>query len=428
MIFILYVLSFLSLPFYYVIIFVRLRIKKEDKKRFQERFGISTLPKMLSPPLWFHAASVGETNAILPILKELNEQGNSILLTTYTRSSLLLIEQLKKNGHLNQSYFTHQFLPYDHPIFIRRFIKHWSPKTLYLTESEIWPFLIQEVHKKSIPIFLLNARMSQKSYKRFRLFSVVLSKIWPKIKKAWCQSEKIKEYLIEFGVKDVQKSPNMKFFSPKLLFNDSKYQTLKIFYKDCFIWSAVSTHEGEDEILLQAHRELKEHFLKLNQSVHLFLIPRHPTRSQNLLKLCNKMQLSSDLYSYFSSDIQNMKKSDTIIVDQFGILGLFFTLSKAVFVGGSFVPRGGHNPIEPWLFGCHVLFGKHMENFEDVLQTLDAFSFMVDGAQDLKERLIHIFLDQFDQKDTTDLLNLQKKIEKQKENKDAFIESLILDT
>jgi 3-deoxy-D-manno-octulosonic-acid transferase len=405
-------------------------MKRDDKKHIKERFGLSSFPQTILPPLWFHAKSIGETNAILPIIEDLKKQGELVLLTTCNTASMRLIEQLKKEGKIEQSLFVHQLLPYNQPFFINRFIKYWKPKALYWMEAQILPLLIHTVNTKSIPIFLLNARMSKKHYQRFWFLSIFFPifsfKLWSKITKAWCQSEKTKEYLLKFGVPYVEKSTNIKFFANKLPYDLSQYNVFNASFKDCFIWCAASTHEGEEEMICKVHKKLKDHFSTLNKSVLLFLIPRCPRRSQEILSFFPKTQLSSQLYSELLPIFQKQDRkamSDIILVDQIGRMGLFFALSQAVFIAGSFVPKGGHNPIEPWLFGKEVFFGKHMENFDDIIQTLNASSFKIQSIDELKNRLIDTFLKKTD-RFLLDEISL--KIEKQRKNKTLFVQSIVL--
>ncbi len=323
---------------------------KDNWEDVQNHFG---QPNKLRPNgelVWIHAVSIGESTSALTYIKHLKEKDPqlNILLTTTTVTSAKILESKLKNveGCI------HQFSVADNPRWVRKFLDYWKPKRAFFLESEIWPNTVEELHKRNIPLYLLNARLSQKSFKRWSYLEGFFSSILKKFTGILAQSELDEQRFKFFSDKNVFRIDNLKYANPPLPCNAELLSQLKEICKNKKMLVAASTHRGEEEEILKAHIELRKEF-----NLITIIIPRHLNRIDEIIKLFDKYQVTYQLRSELSSS-----STDIICVDTFGEVGTCFHLADVAFVGGSLVPIGGHNVYEPIVFGRPVLFGPYIDN------------------------------------------------------------------
>lgn len=348
------ILWIVLLPFIKLFMKCRVYIGKEDRIRVGEKFGVPGVLRPNGKVIWIHAASVGESLSAVTFIKYFQKNVSNdftFLLTTGTLSSSKIIANKKLNKCI------HQFAPLDYCEYVEKFLEHWKPSYAFLVESELWPTIITSV---KCPLFLINARLTDRSFKRWKLVHNALSELLNKFTKIYAQSENDKDKLASFSPANILCTGNIKYSSEKLRIND---ELLSFFSKDAHRPSlvAASTHQGEENELLQAIRLIKN---KYNDAI-LYLIPRHPQRAGDVCKLIEKFGYKYVLRSKI--DFQKLPNDcDVVCVDSFGELGTFFELADLVFLGGSLVDIGGHNICEPISSKRPVAFGKYMYNFEEM--------------------------------------------------------------
>ncbi len=347
-------LSLLLAPILRIYFYSRCLYGKDNWEDVQNHFG---QPNKLRPNgelVWIHAVSIGESTAALTYIKHLKENRPclNILLTTTTVTSAKILESKLKNieGCI------HQFSVADNPRWIRKFLDYWKPKQAFFLESEIWPNTVDELYRRNIPLYLLNARLSPKSFKRWSYLKEFFSSILKKFTAILAQSELDEQRFKFFSDKNVFRIDNLKYANPPLPCNDELLSKLKEICKNKKILVAASTHHGEEEEILKAHLKLRKEF-----DLVTVIIPRHLNRIPEITKLFDKYQLTYQLRSELSSSV-----TDIICIDTFGEVGTCFRLADITFVGGSLVPIGGHNVYEPVVFGKPVLFGSYMDNAIEV--------------------------------------------------------------
>lgn len=364
-----YSLSQISFPFIRLWVSFRKRMGKECPTRYAERFGKTTknLPEKVEKRIWVHAASIGETVSVIPLIKKLEARGIHVILTTITRTSAQIAEQRMPKT-------IHQFVPYDHPFWIKRFLAHWQPNALILIESEFWPNLIMETAKKHIPIHLINARFSPTSFDRWRKYGAYFKEVFEKISFATTPHKKNLGLLTDLGVQFCRYMPNLKFMAKPLPFDKDEKTTLKKDLADRNIWVGASIRSGEESVFADM-----AHALSTKDAANLsVLIPRHPHVVEKLKAICDERNLS---YTLRSSGKVPTKKTDVWIIDTFGELGLFFSLTHVVVMGGTFANCGSHNPIEPIMLGAAVILGPSRHNFLDVIEILTPALTLVDTKE-----------------------------------------------
>ena len=336
---------------------IRIFFGKEDKVRFKEKFCFFSKKNFTDEVVWFHGASVGEIQSIIPIIKKFEKEKKikRILITSSTISSSYVLSKYKFKK------ITHQFYPFDLNIFTKLFINYWKPRIAIFIESEIWPNMYNNLHKKKIPLLLLNARITKKSFNRWKYLQIFSKKVFEKINVALPQNAETKKYLKLLGVKDIKVAGNLKFFGTGESSYDSKLK--KKFYKKTILCAA-STHQGEELIIGKVHRELKN---KIKNLITI-IIPRHIERKNEITNELSSIYLNTELHT--SSKFLK-KNTDIYIVDTYGDTSKFYMLSKLSFVGGSLVNHGGQNPLEPAREGNYILYGKHVENFKEVYHMLE---------------------------------------------------------
>ncbi|HFB2048062.1 MAG TPA: hypothetical protein TECP_00408 [Hyphomicrobiaceae bacterium MAG_BT-2024] len=332
---------------------------KEDASRKSEKLGVSTIKRPNGALTWIHAASVGETNAILPLMEGLHALHNNskFLLTTGTVTSAQIAQERMFQGDI------HQFAPLDTPQFITRFLDHWKPELAIMTESEIWPNIILSCHSRGIPVAVVNGRMSERSYRRWRRNQSIALPLFSRLHLVLAQNELMARKFRELGAHNVLNSGNIKIDAPKLPVDKIMYDKLASTLRDRPLWAAVSTHPGEDEKIIAAHNRLAMKFTGLLT----IIAPRHPERSEKILSLAK----SADIITVCRTR-NEYPDPDTglYIFDCIGELGLIYSLVQVAFIGGSLVKRGGQNPVEAVRFDTAVITGPHYGNFSDTYNAL----------------------------------------------------------
>ena len=336
-----------------IIFFFRILKGKEDIKRFQEKLCIYSKKKSFKT-IWLHAASVGELMSIIPILRNLedNKKINKIILTTSTTSSAKIFSKLKFKKTF------HKYFPLDTNFLTNKFIKCWQPKLAIFVDSEIWPNMFKNLNRNEIPLIILNARITKKSFDKWKIFPNFAKQVFGKISLALPQNLETLKYLKILGVKNIKLAGNLKFYGEKNLKNKDTY-LLKKKFKNFKIWCAASTHDSEEILIGKLHKKMKRSKKKLLT----IIIPRHVDRSLKIINDLNKLGLK-----IVSHSSKNNLKSDTDIylVDTYGEASKFYNLTSVAFVGGSIINHGGQNPLEPARLGNYIINGPNISNFKEI--------------------------------------------------------------
>ena len=343
-----------------LIILIRIFLGKEDQNRFREKYGF--LAKNKNKPnetIWIHGASVGEILSIIPIVRRFEEDKKikRILITSSTTSSSDIFSKFKFKKAV------HQFYPFDLNFLTKHFINHWKPKLAIFVDSEIWPNMFNNLHKKNIPLILLNARITKKSFNRWKFFPNFSKKIFEKITLALPQNMESKKYLKLLGTKNIKLVGNLKFFGG-IQKDNVKNSILKKKFSKRIIFCAASTHRTEELFVGRVHKELKSEI----KNLITIIIPRHINRKKEILDELKNIGLNSQLHT---SPKKLSKDTDIYIVDTYGETAKFYSLSKLTFLGGSLIPHGGQNPLESAREGNYILYGPHIENFKEVYEMLE---------------------------------------------------------
>ena len=372
-------------PFLIIFIFVRKLKKKEHSERFKEKIFRSSFnikKKERIKLVWFHAASIGELNSILPIIQELNKNNKiEFLITTSTLSSGKLAQKEFKNCEN----IHHRFLPLDVNFLVSRFVDLWQPNIIFLVDSEIWPNLIQKINKNKIPLALINARITSKTFKRWVIFSKTAKKIFGFINSYLTANQETKKYLEKFNVKNIQYHGNIKLI--KKINLEMLNNTNSSFLESRRFWFAASTHRGEEVLCLKTHLNIKKEY----DEILTIIAPRHVDRVNEIKKLCDNLNLKSQILND-NEHIQNDK--EIIIINSFGVLNQFFRFAKSTFIGKSTIEKlksvGGQNPIDAAKLGCKIYHGPFVYNFEEIYEILskNGVSKKIESAEELSENLI----------------------------------------
>ena len=349
-------LLFLLSPF---IIIIRLIKKKEDLKRFKEKFCIFSKKKRTGKLIWFHGASVGEIQSIVPLLEKFEKEKDisNILITTNTLSSSKIIKKLKSKKII------HQFFPIDLNLFTKKFINFWSPEIVFFIDSEIWPNMLVNLEKKNIPIILLNGRITKKTFSKWKILKKFSKEIFSKFTLCLSSNNISKFYLKKLGAINVKLIGNLKYSQSEneKIGLDSR---LKKFILSKKTWCASSTHENEERICGLAHKELKKKY----KNLLTIIIPRHAERAVMIAKELEQLNLKIQLH-------EPTKKihpdTDIYIVNTYGMTKSFYNYSSNVFLGGSLINHGGQNPLEAARYGCNILHGPNISNFEEIYYFLN---------------------------------------------------------
>ena len=338
-----------------IIILFRIFKGKEDILRFKEKFCLFSKKRNTGKLIWFHGSSVGELMSVLPILikYDRDKSFDQILVTSSTLSSSKILQKY------NFRKVVHQFFPIDHIFFSNIFLNYWKPSSAIFLESEIWPSIYRSLKKRNIPLILLNARISKKTFKKWMKLKTFSRRIFKLISFAYPQNKETKRYLKKLGVKAINYIGNLKFYEDRRIVNKESDNRIKNQFKKHKICIAASTHANEEVFAAQTHILLK----KKNKNLITIIIPRHVHRVDEINNELKKLNLKT---TYHSEKAKNLKNIDIYIVDTFGESRRFYKIANTVFLGGSIINKGGQNPIEPARYGAKILHGPNIDNFKEV--------------------------------------------------------------
>ena len=381
-------LTLIIYPLLIILIFFRKIINKEDKNRYKEKIfpsNFNVKRSKNSKLILFHAASIGELKSILPIINELEKKNQNFefLVTTLTISSANLANiELKKFKNAK-----HRFLPLDVNFLMKKFLSLWKPDAIFLVDSEIWPNLIFLANQKKIPLGIINARITRKTYDKWSLFPKTARSIFGLFNLCLVSNQETKKFLENLNAKNIFYFGNLKFcesLDKSQSIDNNKFLNFNKF------WLAASTHEGEDEFCLKTHIELR----KKIENIKTIIVPRHISRVKRIKQMGEKFNLTCQI---LNSDEEILNSKEVVIVNSFGKLQNFYKFSKSVFIGKSTIKKlenvGGQNPIEAAKMGCKIYHGPFIYNFKDVYLLLSKknVSKQVNNYRELAENLISDF-------------------------------------
>ena len=361
-----------------LIVIYRIVKKKENPKRFLEKFSLNKKNRKIGKLIWFHCSSVGELLSIIPLLKEFEKIKSikQILVTTSTLSSSKIFGKFKFKKT------SHQFYPLDNIHIVSNFLNHWNPSSVFFVESEIWPTMISELNKRKIKIVLINARMSENSFKRWFSIRYFGKNILEKFDYIFPQNKETFLYFKKLGMKKIKFLGNLKFISSN---NDKLNRINKKYFKNKIILCSASTHHNEEEIFANLHIKFK----KKIPNLLTIIIPRHIERTNEITQMLDKKKLT---FLRHSENKKNYEKYDVYVVDSYGESKSFYKISNVVFLGGSLVSKGGQNPLEALRFGCNILHGNYTFNFKDVYKMLEKekLSLKINTIKDLEKKALSL--------------------------------------
>ena len=340
-------------------------MNKEDKFRVKEKFCFPSKLQGKGKLIWFHGSSVGEIMSIIPIIKKYDNDKsiNKILITSSTLSSSKILHKIKFKKTI------HQFFPIDHFFFSNKFLNYWKPSVAIFLESEIWPSMFKSIKNRSIPLILLNARITKKTSHRWLMIKSFSKSIFNLIDIAYPQNYETKKFLKKFKIKNIRSIGNLKFIEN----NDSKYDKTdkRLFsqFKKYKTFVAASTHNSEEIFAANTHILLK----KKNKNLITIIIPRYIGRVNQIANQMKEFKLNTVLRS---SKNKKLKNIDIFIVDTFGESKKFYKIATSVFLGKSIIKKeeltslggGGQNPLETARFGAKILHGPNVENCKEVYE------------------------------------------------------------
>lgn len=348
----------------------RVRLGKEDPSRLGERFGLASRSRPAGRLTWVHAASVGETLSVLPLIRGLVGPGRSVLLTTGTLTSARLADQRLPPGAV------HQFVPLDAPGAAATFLDHWRPDLALFVESDLWPTLIGETMARGIPFCVVNARMSDRSFTGWRRFPRTARQLFGRFDLVFARSPEDAERFTALGSPAVIRAGDLKLDAAPLPVDREALAELRAEIDGRPVLVAASTHPGEDEQILSAARLAGEHV----PGLMTILVPRHPERGPALVDVA---WTAGFTVARRSAGERIQPGTGVYVADTIGEMGLFYRLADVAFVGGSLVAHGGQNPLEAARLGLPIITGPHMENFAEIVARLSERGGLVrvaDGA------------------------------------------------
>jgi 3-deoxy-D-manno-octulosonic-acid transferase len=375
-------LSAAAVPLAPALIKRRLKQGKEDPARVGERRGVSDDVRPNGPLVWIHGASVGEVLAAAALIEKLRALNLRILLTSGTVTSAAIVAKRFPADII------HQYVPYDSPRYVARFLDHWRPSLALFIESDLWPNLILSSAARRLPMVLINGRMSHRSFPRWRRVNATISALLGRFDICLAQSQADAERFSALGSRNVITTGNLKLDVPAPPADAAKLERLMSVTRGRPIIVSASTHPGEEDMLVDAHRALAGLFPSLLSVV----VPRHPDRGAAIARTIGATGLRVGLRSHEELPTAS---TDIYVADTMGELGLFYRLAPIVFMGGSLVPHGGQNPIEAVKLGASIVHGPHVFNFSDVYEALDKAggARVADGPEALIKQLGRLLAD-----------------------------------
>jgi 3-deoxy-D-manno-octulosonic-acid transferase len=365
-----------------LIIIIRVLRNKEDPIRFLEKFTIfSQKNKNKNKLIWFHSVSVGELMSIIPLIEKLEKEKkvSQILITSSTLTSSKLFEKFKFKKTI------HQFFPIDANFFTNRFVNYWKPSLAIFIDSEIWPSMLNSLENNSINAILLNARISKKSFKRWKLISYFSRSLIKKFNYTYPQNIETKNYLIKLGAKKIKILGNLKFCQKAKENYFLKSDFIKFINKKK-IWGAVSTHDGEEKICIMIQKNL----MNKVKDILLIIIPRDISRIKRII---NEIKETGINYHLHSSAKKIKKNTNIYLVDSYGETDAFLKHCELAFIGKSLTKTGGQNPLEPARNNCKIFHGPNVSNFREIYGLLKKYKITIEikSAYGLQKKIKFFF-------------------------------------
>ena len=341
-----------------LILIIRLIKNKEDPTRFKEKFGFFSKNKKKGKLIWFHGASVGEVQSVIPLIErfEKNKSVSQILITSNTVSSSNIIKKFKLRKTI------HQFFPIDCDFISKKFLNHWKPSKVFFIDSEIWPNTINNLYDKKIPIILLNGRITKKTLSRWLIFPNFAKSLFQKFQICFSSSLESKKYLKKLGAENIKFIGNLKFSQSESEGLELD-KSLRNFLRSKNLWCASSTHYNEEKFCGQTHLKLYKKY----KNLLTIIIPRHVGRVKSIKDELSNLNLKVHL-----DEPKKKISPDTNIylVNSYGKTKSFYKECKNVFLGGSIINHGGQNPLEAVRYGCKVFHGPNVSNFKEIYDFL----------------------------------------------------------
>ena len=363
--------------YYLLYPYLHLRIlrKKECPLRYKEKLGVSLKTRNNGYLIWFHCSSIGELKSIFPIIDHYLKK-NQILVTTSTLGS----NEVFQKKYYNTKNIIHQYAPIDSPQIVKKFFKKWNPNIIFFTESEIWPNQIFCAKNKNIPIILLNARISNKSFIKWKLIKSSMNKILNCFDLILCQSKESADYFNYFETNNIKILGNLKFVVSENFENENKEENFNLQKKLIFI--ALSTHPTEEEFCIKVHASLKSQYPNLLT----IIIPRHINRIPEIQKIITNTKLNFIIVESLDNFENN---TDILIINSYGNTKKILKSSKYVFIGGSLVNHGGQNPIEVAYNNALIFHGPYVHNFTEIYDFLNKenIAFKINSEIELIDQL-----------------------------------------
>ncbi len=366
-------LSYIFIPIILINLYLRILKKKEDKNRYKERIGLTNKYFKISKKIiWMHASSVGEFKSCDLIINKYHKNYN-ILVTTTTKTSAEFIKKYYGNTVL------HQYIPFDVPLWCMRFINYWKPSLVLWIESDIWPNMLKIIRDKKINCLYINARVSPKSFSNWKYFKKLYSTSLSTFNKIFAQSANDLKRIKNLSGSKVEYIGNLKL-------SDNNNYIIDKYNKKIFSIMIVSTHESEEELIINNIKSII-----LSKKLKLCIAPRHPERIKEIIKIIKKFNFN---YALESNDKSYEK--DVTIIDSFGKLDTYFNKSEIVILGGSFVSKGGHNPLEPAKYGCALISGNLIYNWQNIYDemTKEKACIVLNDIKDLKTKINELMLNE----------------------------------
>ena len=380
--------TYLFQPFASLYLYFRKIRKKEDPIRYKEKLSKINIERGEGFLIWFHVASIGEAMSILPLIDSCSKEKkiDRILITSITLSSGKILEK----RFSNVPKINHQFLPLDIIPMVNKFLEHWKPNLAVFIDSEIWPNLILKTSEKKTPLLLINARITKKSFDRWKFIINFAKKVFGKFDLCIASNKESENFLKILGSKEVKNYGNLKYSNIK----DSSKQELGInllnTIKNRKTWCALSTHPTEEILCANTHLKIKENY----KDVFTIIIPRHINRVKKISEQLSRLNINIVL----SSELNKINdKTDILLVDSYGEARKFYNISKYVFVGKSSVKSlikdSGQNPIEPARSGCKIFHGPYVSNFTEIYNHLKKLGITkeISGSNELSLSLVEEF-------------------------------------
>jgi len=374
--------SWFATPVFWLVHWIRCRSGKDDPARGAERFGVCRSSRSSGQLTWVHAASVGETNSVLPLIERLTGQGHQVLLTTVTVTSAEIAKKALPEGAL------HQYAPYDTPRALNRFLDHWKPDLAVMVEAEIWPGILTLSSRRGIPIAVVNGRLSERSTRFWKRTGGFARSLFAQIDLCFAQSDADAVRYRDLGVHKVATPGNLKFDVVPPIAEAQDVAAFKKMLGGRKVFLAASTHPGEDGIVLDVYQALKPDLSDLL----LIIAPRHPLRGEEISALVEERGLQAARRSRLQEPVDD---TAVYIADTLGEMGLFYRVADAAFIGGSYAPVGGHNPVEAAGLDAAIISGPNVAKTRAVYQEFwrAGAAIRADTPQDLTNAVHHLLKD-----------------------------------